>query len=224
MPKSSWSSRVRASAQRRAHSAERRTAVATVSFSAGYGGHWSSCMTMSAPSSCWIAHVVLRRPEVLGAVEDRAERHAVVGDLHRVGEAEDLEAAGVGEDRAVPAHEGVEPAGVLDDVGARAQEQVVGVGEDGLRPELAQPRGQHPLDGRTRPDGHEQRGVDLAVGRVEHAATCRGARIRGDEVELSDSHGGDSTPAVASSSTRGHPSGRLGKLGEPDPSPRRRRR
>ena len=63
----------------------------------------------------------------------RAELHAVVGELERVGEAEDLEAAGVGEDGAVPVHERVQAAGVAHDVGAGAQVEVVGVGEQHLR-------------------------------------------------------------------------------------------
>ena len=67
------------------------------------------------------AHVVLGRPEVLGAVEDGAELDAVVGELERVGEAEDLEAARVGEDGAVPVHERVQAAGVAHDVSAGAQ-------------------------------------------------------------------------------------------------------
>ena len=62
---------------------------------------------------------------------------AVVVELERVGEAEDLEAAGVGEDRAVPVHEPVQPARVCDDVGAGAQEEVVGVGEHDLRADRA---------------------------------------------------------------------------------------
>ena len=46
----------------------------------------------------------LRREALLGAVVDRAERDAVVVDRRdRVAEREDLVAAGVGEDRPVPA-------------------------------------------------------------------------------------------------------------------------
>ena len=55
------------------------------------------------------------------AVVDRAERDAVVVRLEqRVAEREDLEAAGVGEDRAVPAHERVQAAELGDQLLARA--------------------------------------------------------------------------------------------------------
>ena len=56
------------------------------------------------------AHVVLGSPAVPRAVDDAAERHAVVVEFERVCEREDLEAAGVGEDRAVPVHERVQAA------------------------------------------------------------------------------------------------------------------
>ncbi len=48
------------------------------------------------------------------AVDVRAKDGGVVGDLARGREAIDLKAAAVGEDRAVPAHEAMEPAHVLD--------------------------------------------------------------------------------------------------------------
>ena len=50
-------------------------------------------------------------------------------DLAQLGEAHDLEAAGVREDRAVPAHEAVQAAEPGDALGAGPQHQVVGVGE-----------------------------------------------------------------------------------------------
>ena len=44
------------------------------------------------------------------AVEVRAEGRAAVGDFGPLGQAEDLKAPGIGEDRAVPAHEFVQAA------------------------------------------------------------------------------------------------------------------
>ena len=86
---------------------------------------------MSEPRRAWISATPARR-EVLGApVVDRAERDAVVVDASvRVPQREDLEAARVGEDRAVPAGEGVEAAELLDHVLAGAEVQVVRVSED----------------------------------------------------------------------------------------------
>ena len=94
-----------------------------------------------------------------------AERHAVLVDLgqpllarrddvvdgggvgvHREcllepgAEAQHLEAAGVGERRARPSHEGRQPAGVRDDVVARLEVQVIRVAEDGLGPDGPQRR------------------------------------------------------------------------------------
>ena len=53
--------------------------------------------------------------EEFGAVEMGAEFDAVVGDFAELGEAEDLEAAAVGEDGLVPVHEVVEAAEFLED-------------------------------------------------------------------------------------------------------------
>jgi hypothetical protein len=63
------------------------------------------------------------------------QRGAAALDLvgHRsVPHREDLEAAGVGDDRALPAHEAVQPAEPLDQLAPRAQEQVEGVAEHHL--------------------------------------------------------------------------------------------
>ena len=57
----------------------------------------------------------------------------LLGDLRPLGEAEELEAAAVGEDRAVPAHEAVQAAERRDDLFARPQGQVIGVGQHHLR-------------------------------------------------------------------------------------------
>ena len=51
-----------------------------------------------------------RRKKMLGAVQVRAENHAVIGDLAQIGEAEHLEAARIGENRSRPGHESVQPA------------------------------------------------------------------------------------------------------------------
>ena len=100
-------------------------------------------------------HRDLGRDEELGAVAVGAEAHPLLLDRdHRallaarppaaldlvgdaaVGEREDLEAAGVGDQRPLPAHEPVQPAGVGDPLRARRDEQVVGVAEDQLVAEL----------------------------------------------------------------------------------------
>ena len=79
------------------------------------------------------AHVVLGRPEVPRAVDYRAKANPLIRKLQRVGETEDLEPARIGEDASVPVHEAVQAAGLLDDVRAGAQEQMVRVGQHHLR-------------------------------------------------------------------------------------------
>ena len=75
----------------------------------------------------------LRRQGVLRSVDVRPERHAVVRQRTEVAQAEDLEAAAVGQDRAVPRHEAVEAAEALDEVDTGPQEEVVRVRQHDLR-------------------------------------------------------------------------------------------
>ena len=63
---------------------------------------------------------MLRREPVGRAVEVAPERDAVLVDDAQVAERDDLEAARVGQDRAVPGHEPVEPAEPLDPLVTRA--------------------------------------------------------------------------------------------------------
>jgi hypothetical protein len=77
-------------------------------------------------------HGLLRPHEHRAAVHRRAEVHALLGDLAQLAEAEDLKAAGVGQDRPLPVHEAVQIAVAGDDLGAGARHQVKGVAEDDL--------------------------------------------------------------------------------------------
>src|SRR5437899_1482354 len=121
----------------------------------------------------------LRRQKARGPVERRAELDAVVAALAELGQAEDLEDAGVGEDRAVPAHEAVQAAEVAHDVRTRAEQQVVGVTEDDLRAGGLEVFGRERLDRRLGANGHEDRRVHHAVRGGEPAA-ARGAVGRED--------------------------------------------
>ena len=64
----------------------------------------------------------------------------VVVDHPQVAQRDDLEAARVGQDRPVPAHEPVQPAEALDALVAGAQVQVVGVRQDDRRAGVARGR------------------------------------------------------------------------------------
>ncbi len=59
--------------------------------------------------------------------------HAVIGDLF-FRQGKDLETAAVGEDRFRPVHERMQAAGLLHQAFPRLQVQVIGIGEDDLRP------------------------------------------------------------------------------------------
>jgi len=58
------------------------------------------------------------------------ELDSVFAQGAELGEGENLESTGIGEDRAVPAHELVEPAELAHDFVARPEVQVVRVSED----------------------------------------------------------------------------------------------
>ena len=66
----------------------------------------------------------------------------------------------------------MESAEVLHDVLARPEVEVVRVAEDHVRAERANLRGKERLDRPLRPDGHERRRADLAVGGPEDARPC----------------------------------------------------
>ncbi len=85
-----------------------------------------------------------------------------------------MKAAGVGEDRPVPAHERVQPAHLADDLVAGAQVQVVRVAEDHLRAQGAEIVGVERLDRRQRAHRHERGRVDAPV-RCGEDAGARGA-------------------------------------------------
>src|SRR6266511_2150478 len=127
----------------------------------------------------------LRRQELARAVEVRAERDALLGDLDEPGprpvaprrplaEAEDLEPAGVGEEGAAPRHEAVEAAEAAHALVPGAEEQVVGVCEHDPRAERLEVARLERLHGGRGPHRHEHRGVDRAARGLEPPA-ARGA-------------------------------------------------
>jgi hypothetical protein len=75
-------------------------------------------------------HGLFRGEPLLRTVEVGAKGHAVVVDLVHVGQAEDLKAAAVGEERVWPTHELGDAATPVDQLRAWPQPQVVGVRED----------------------------------------------------------------------------------------------
>ena len=119
------------------------------------------------------------------AIDRRAERHAFLADLAHGAEAEDLETAGIGEDRPVPAHEAVQAAVGFDDFRAGAQHQVEAVGENHVGagfPHLPGVQALHRAVGAHR---HERGGAHLAAGEAQHAGPRRAVALFEFE-----SHGG----------------------------------
>ena len=114
------------------------------------------------------------------AVQMRLKFDALVFHFSQLAQAPDLEAAGVGEDRARPAHKAVQPAENGDQFVARTQKQMVGVGENNPRiqfPEQVALR--HGLDRGLRSDGHEYRGWHVSVRGFQHAGAGPGHRTDG---------------------------------------------
>jgi hypothetical protein len=74
----------------------------------------------------------LGRKKMRRAVDGRTELDAGLGDFSELREAEHLEAAGVGEDRPVPAHEAMQSAELAHQAVPRPEKQVIGVGEHDL--------------------------------------------------------------------------------------------
>ena len=70
---------------------------------------------------------------MLRAVDVAAESHSFFLELAYAAEREHLEAAAVGENGFLPAVEAVQAAGLLDDVHAGAEIQVIGIAEYDLR-------------------------------------------------------------------------------------------
>ncbi len=96
---------------------------------AGNGVHSSSAMVIVASSKMLDFDRARRRQAMRRAVQVRLERDAVRVELSQFGQRHDLEAAGVGQDRAGPVHEAMQPAEARNAFGAGPQHQVVGVAE-----------------------------------------------------------------------------------------------
>ena len=112
---------------------------------------------------------------MLVTVEVRREDHAVLADLGERVEAEDLESAGIRENRPGPGHELVESAQRADRLMTGSEEQMVRIRKDDLRVELDLdiPR-QDSFERGLCADGHEDGGFDSAVSGVDEAGA--GAR------------------------------------------------
>ena len=112
------------------------------------------------------------------AEPSRCERksRALLVDRAPRGQAEDLVAAAVGQDRPRPADERVEAAAPRDEVVAGPQIEMIGVAQENVGAELLEIAVHDALDGALRADRHEGRRLNVAVRGRHHAAA--GAAIR----------------------------------------------
>ena len=116
------------------------------------------------------------------ASPSRCERNSTPSSvtLAQIAQAEDLEAARVGEDRARPGHELVQTAQLADQLVAGTQKQVIGVGQDDLGVEfVGQVALQNAFDGGLRAHRHEDRRFDDAVRGVEQSGARAGVGALG---------------------------------------------
>ncbi len=92
-----------------------------------------------------------------------AELDPFFGQFVEIGEAHHLVAAAIGQDRAIPVHEAVQPAQPRHPLGPRAQHQVIGIAEDDVRARPAHGFGLHRFDRGCSAHGHEGGRADRAA-------------------------------------------------------------
>ena len=138
---------------------------------------------MSEPSRAWMSVARSGRQQMARPVEMRLEIRALFRDDAPLRQAEDLEAAAVGEDRPLPADEAVQAAATRDQLVAGTQQQVIRVGEDDLGARLFEVAVASRLDGTLRADRHERRRLHDAVRRLELAETRRAVGASHGETE-----------------------------------------
>ena len=100
---------------------------------------------MSDPKTCCARTASSGDRKTCGTIVDRVEGDAFLAQLEGFREREDLVAAGVGEQGAIPAVESVQAPRRLDHCKARTQVKVIGVGQYQVVAQLAHPRRQDRL-------------------------------------------------------------------------------
>ena len=121
---------------------------------------------------------VLRREDMLRTVDVGTELTSFFAQLADTRQRENLEAARIGQNGAVPSVELVQSTGFADDVKTRTQIEVVGVAQYDLRLHLlTQFREMHALHASHRSDGHKDWRLYLAVGSGDDSCTCIACRV-----------------------------------------------
>ena len=103
----------------------------------------------------------------------RTKLDALFRDFTQFGETEYLKATAIGQDRALPIHEFVQPAHFFHQIRAWANIQVVGIAQNNLRPDLFNLRRRHPFNRGLSADRHENRSLNIAMTCFKDTTTGR---------------------------------------------------
>src|ERR1051325_8297518 len=121
-------------------------------------------------------HRALRSKQMRGAVKMRTKTDSFLRHLAQLAQAEDLEAAGISQQRAVPAHEAVQPAQLAHQLMSRPKIEMVGIAKNDLRSQLFNDVLRNGLDRACGAHGHKGRRFDITV-RGKDARQARGAGL-----------------------------------------------
>src|SRR5580658_732756 len=120
---------------------------------------------------------------MFGAIQMRTKRHALLRHLAQFAEAENLEAARIGENRARPRHEFVQPAHLADQFMSRTEIKMVGIRKQDLYEKVFQVLLRQALHRRRRAHRHERRCINPSV-RSSQPSQARAGRIPRQHLEL----------------------------------------
>ena len=101
----------------------------------------------------------------------RAKGDAIFLDLAQFTQAENLEAAGIGENRPRPCHETMQSTEIADGLDSRAQIKMVGIAQQDLNAKIFEEVLGHAFDRGERANRHKYRGFDFAMGRNQSSGT-----------------------------------------------------
>ena len=108
----------------------------------------------------------------------RAERHALLGNLPKLAEAEYLKSAAVGQNPPIPVHELVKPTRLADKLHAGAQKQMIRIRQNNARTERFELVRRYRLDRRLRTHRHENRRRETPVRCMQYARPRSGLLVR----------------------------------------------
>ena len=118
-------------------------------------------------------HRDFRRQKELVAIDGRSKAHAFLRNLAQLTKAKHLETARVGQNRAIPVHEAMQPTVRGNDIKPRAKPKMKRIAEDDLTAHAFELVRRHRLDGTVGTHGHEHRRLHHTVIERHYAAARR---------------------------------------------------